>query len=436
MTTTFDAAFQEKLLAFQFRDAAFAQRVEGVLTPEAFDQETHSFLIDFANRHFGTYRTPPDAAILIREIKDAKVSKRIKDEFITDLKPVIARLFAPGVDLSNRDFYVDQVSKFARQRAMEAALTQSVDILEGGGDFAEIEKKITAAQAVGAHEGTSSRDLYDSIEDRIEARIKKAAGTVVRGVTTGHRELNDLLYHKGWGRKELSLLMGGAKTGKSMGLAHFALKAVEYGQKVLFTTHENSAEVALDRMDAAVAGVEMRKLDSYGPQIKDAVERLHARGGLLKMEEFPAGQARVADIAKLLHRHAASGITFDLLVVDYADELRATRRYDEERFSLKEIYTSLRALASTEDIAILSATQTNRSGNKALTATATDVGEDWSKMKIADCVITINANEEERKRNEMRLYLALMRNSQADITVTCSTDRSKMRFINSILKVT
>lgn len=119
----------------------------------------------------------------------------------------------------------------------------------------------------------------------------------------------------------------------------------------------------------------------------------------------------------------------------YADELKASRKHTDERFALKEVYTALRALGSTEDIAVLTATQTNRAGNKATTAVATDVGEDWSKMKIADGVITINATEEEKRLNQMRLYLALMRNSEQGITLHCTSDRSKMKFITKVLKV-
>lgn len=433
---TYDLGFQNKILTLALRDSVFNQRCEGLLKPEYFDFETHAYLVDLVNQHFTTYRCAPDGRIVTKAIKDAKAAGLLKDVFVDDLKPVLKSIYSPVADLSNRDFYIDEVSKFARERAMGEALEFSIDVYEKGGDFAEIDAKIKEAQAVGAHEGTAQADFFDTIDDRVKQRVARLSGYVARGITTGHRELDDLLYHKGWGRKELWILMGGAKAGKSTGLSWFALKAVEAGFNVLYTTHENSLEVAMDRMDAAASGVAMKDLDTSAATIKTALTNLHAKGGILKVEEFPAGEARVSDIKRLIERYKAQGVVFDMLVCDYADELRPERIYKDERFALKEIYTSLRALAQTENLAALTATQTNRAGNKATTAVATDVGEDWSKMKIADGVITINATEEEKKLNQLRLHFALMRNNEQGVTLHCMCDRSRMRFISRVVKTT
>lgn len=55
-------------------------------------------------------------------------------------------------------------------------------------------------------------DFFAQALNRKLARIEKLTGKVPpTGITTGCKELDDLLYHRGWGRKELSLLMGGAR---------------------------------------------------------------------------------------------------------------------------------------------------------------------------------------------------------------------------------
>lgn len=432
---TYDSAFQAKLVALSLRDTAFMNRVDGLIKPDYFEADTHKYLADFAARHFEKYHSTPDLAILAKHLKDAKASKAIKSDFVDDLKPIIKHIWSPTVDLSNRDFYVEQVSHFARQRALEDAISKSIDILDAGGNLDDIDKMIKEAQSVGAHEGTSSRNLFEATEDAINARLAKLSGVVTRGISTGHRELDEVLYHKGWGKKEMYILMGGAKAGKSTGLGHFAINAVRQGYKVLYTTHENSADVTIDRMHAAIAGIQMKELDTHASTIKVAVDALAARGGLLIIEEFPAGEASVADIKRVIDKYKAQGVIFDMLVCDYADELRASRRHTDERFALKEVYTAFRALCQTENLAGLTATQTNRAGNKATTAVATDVGEDWSKMKIADGVITINANDDEKRTGQLRLYFALMRNNEAGMTFHCLTDRSRMQFITRITKI-
>lgn len=436
MSDTFDAAFQNKALAMALRDPTFASRTAGLIDPKYFDFESHSYLADLANRHYATYKEPPSGQIVIKALRDAKAAGLVKDEFIDDVKAVLKIVYSPVCDLSNRDWTVDEVSKFARQRAMEAALSDSIDILDKGGDFTLIDEKIKKAQSVGAHEGTGSASFFDNVDERVKARVAKLAGGIVRGITTGHREIDDLLYHKGWGRKELNILMGGAKAGKSMALQHFALSAAAAGYKVLYITLENSKEVTQDRMDSAVSGVKMSDLDTSAHTVKTAVAALAKNGGVIKIDEFPGGACRASDIRKLIEKYKLDGLVFDLLVVDYADEMAPEKRHNEERHAFKEIYQGLRAIGIDENLSVLTATQTNRAGNKATTATSTDVSEDFNKVRLADVLMTINATPDEIKVNQMRLFFAAMRNSEGGITVHCHQNRAAQKFISRILKIT
>lgn len=435
MPNTFDAAFQNKALTMALRDPLFANRTNGLIQPGYFDFETHSWIIDLANRHFEKYKEAPSAQIVIKTLKDAKAAKTLKDEFVDDVVDLLKAVYAPAADLSNRDWTIDLVSDFARQRAMEAALSDSIDILDKGGDFALIDDKIRKAQAVGAVQGTGSVNFLDNVAERGKARIARLAGGVVRGITTGHREIDDLLFHKGWGRKELNILMAGAKAGKSMGLQHFALSALAAGFKVLYVTLENSKEVTQDRMDAAMSNVRMSDLDVSGGTIATAAAAMAANGGILEIHEFPGGVCTNGDIRKIIEKYKADGVIFDLLVVDYADEMMAERKHEQERHAFKEIYQGLRAIGIDENLAVLTATQTNRAGNKATTATTTDVSEDFNKVRLADVLLTLNATDDEKKLNQMRIYFAAMRNSEDGITVHCLQNRGTQKFISRVVKI-
>jgi replicative DNA helicase len=220
-----------------------------------------------------------------------------------------------------------------------------------------------------------------------------------------------------------------------MGLSHFAIKAAQAGYKVLYVTCENSAEVASDRIDAAVARVPLKDLDTSSVTITTEVAAMEMRGGLIEIVEFAMGTCKVSDVRRVIRRFQAKGIVFDMLVVDYADEMAPERFRQDERHNLKSIYTDLRALCSDENLAGITATQSNRSGAKATTAVGTDVAEDYGKVRVADAFITINATEDEKKNNQLRLYLANMRNSEGGITLHCASDRSRMVFISRITKV-
>ena len=436
MTDTFDLAFQNKVVTMALRDPLFATRTAGLIEPSYFDFETHSWLVAFSNNHHASYKEPPSASIVIKALKDGKASKLIKGEFADDLVSFLKIVYAPAADLSNRDWTVDEVSAFARQRAMEAALELAIDVIDKKGDFAKIDAAIKKAQAVGANEGTGSTSFFDGVADRAKARLARLAGGIVRGITTGHREIDDLFFHKGWGRKEMAILMGGAKSGKSMGLQHFALAAAGAGYNVLYITLENSTEVTEDRMDAAMSGVSLKDLDTSSGTIAVAIAGAAKAGGRLDIHEFPGGACRNSDIRKVIERYKVNGIVFDMLVVDYADEMAPESKHNEERHAFKEIYQGLRAVGIDENLAVLTATQTNRAGNKATTATSTDVSEDFNKVRLADILITLNSTDDEKKTGMMRLYLAAMRNSEDGLTITCSQNRANQKFIQKVLKIT
>lgn len=432
----FDREFQDKVVTLALRDNTFVQRTEGLLDPKYFDDEANSYLIDFANKHFEKYKQTVTVTVIAAEIRNAKVAGRLKDDFIGEVKTRLGEVYSPTADVSNRDWTIDQVSAFARQRAMENAIERSIDILEKGGDFSDIFSMVEKARSVGAHEGTGSVSYAGNLKARLAARAANLSGTGERNcVTTGHKEIDDLLYHKGWGRKEMAILMGGAKSGKSMALQHFAIAGWRAGKNVLYVTLENSKEVTQDRMDAAVAGVPLNDLDVSAAAIEQAVMALEAKGGRLDIEEFPGGACKNSDIRRIIHKAKAQGIIYDLLVVDYADEMAAEKKASEKRYEFHEIYQGLRALGIEENLAVLTATQTNRAGNKAATATSTDVSEDFNKVRLADVLITINSTDEEKKSGQVRLYFAAMRNSESGLTVNCMCDRSRQRFITKVLTV-
>jgi replicative DNA helicase len=122
-----------------------------------------------------------------------------------------------------------------------------------------------------------------------------------------------------------------------------------------------------------------------------------------------------------------------MVIVDYADLMAPERYTDNSIENSKNIYVSLRGLAMQEDIALLTATQTNREGFKSSVAKAEHVSEDFNKIRIADIVISINRTEEERAVGQARLYFAASRNQAGQFTVRIKQDMERMRFISEII---
>ncbi|MCG5512877.1 DnaB-like helicase C-terminal domain-containing protein [Ectothiorhodospira shaposhnikovii] len=426
----FDSAFQTKIAALAVKDPIFVERTDGLVRPEYFENVAEAALVSIALRYYGRYRRLPDTVTLMQLVKDDLRAKVIRPELLGEVKTALKRVLTTNID--DRDYVVDQVATFARHQAISGAILTSVDLL-GRGDHARILELVRKATEVGAADFAGQYDYAERIDQRAELRRAEAAGEIApRGISTGVRALDKLLKHKGWGRRELSLLMGGPKVGKSTGLAMFAKNAWLQGCNVLFVTLEVSNEILSDRLDACIAEVPMSELSDRIIEVQERIKLAAASAGKLMLHEYPTGTFTSAMLKRLIARYKAQGIRFDMVVVDYADIMAPNRATDDPRENSKSIYVDLRAIAQEEDLAMLSATQTNREGAKSIVAGMTHVAEDFNKIRIADIVISINKTEEEEKRGEARLFFAASRNQKGGMTLRIQQDLESMIFVKRV----
>jgi replicative DNA helicase len=430
----FDEAFQAKIAALCLRDTQFMQRAEGLVKPEYLENVADAILVNIANRYFAKYKkVPGDVTILTALIRHDAINKVIRKEHVGVVVARVKELIKH--DISDRDYVIDQVATFARHQAVSKAILDSVGHLDIN-DFDKISSALKEALDVGEHGDSTGYDYAGMIEARTEERIERAAGKLPpSGITTGYPELDRLLYHKGWGKRELSVLMGGAKAGKTTALIDFAVSACGHYNRynVLYITLEVAAKIIAERMDARISQQVMSELGSHIHDVKDKVKKFMERAGKFIIHEFPTGSMRVSDLRRLIERYKARGITFDMIVVDYADLMAPERFTDNAIENSKNVYVALRGLAMQEDLAILTATQTNREGAKKAVATMTDISEDFNKVRIADIIISINRTDEELKMNQARLYFAACRNQAGGFSIRIQQDLERMTFIKEVI---
>lgn len=439
----FDAGFQSKVAAFAVRDDEFMRRVHHLLRPEFFENVGEAALVNIALRHFQKYRCVPDPTSMVLAIKDDVAAKIIRK----DITPMVvsARKDILAAELRNREYVEDKVVEFVRHQALGAALMQSIDLREKG-QFDKIEALVKQAIEIGLNEDGDAYDYFDRIEDRTEQRLDAAAGKrPPQGITTGVHKMDEVLYHRGWGRKELATIMGGAKAGKTTALINFAKSASLAGFNVLYVTLEVGSKIIGDRLDACLSDTLMKELGDKIHDVHDRIQALGAKAGKLIIHEFPSGTLSSSMLRKLIDRYKSPGLAagggtrpatkFDMVVVDYADIMAPNFRTQDPIENSKSVYVDLRAIAFEENVAMLTATQTNREGYKAAVAKAEHVAEDFNKVRTVDLMISINKTEEEAARGEARLYFAASRNQEAGFSIVIKQDLAMMQFIQQVLRI-
>lgn len=427
----FDEAFQERIATALVKDTNTAMRIHDLIEPSYFTNESLGHVVRIAKSHLQTYRASPEISLMPMLIREEIDKKRIRGDSAKDIGNILKRM-VPAVS-SNPGFVVDRVSDFAKHQAMEQAIMQSVGLLEKG-DFGKIEQAVRTALNVGAGGDFEDYDYYTEIDSRTQKREDINSGKLVKkGITTGYSKLDAYLYHAGWGRKELSCIMGPAKSGKSLSLGDFCKNASLAGYNVLYVSLEVAKEIIAERIDASLSDTLMRELHKSPTAVRDEIRKAEARGGLFKMQDRPSGTMKPSHLRGILDRYRSEGINFDLVAVDYADIMAAEHRSDDQRENLRTIYIDLRAIAHEYNIAMLTATQTNRDGAKSVTAKATDVGDDWNKARTVDILIGINATDAEKRAGEARLYWALSRNTEDGFSLRIKQDREKMKFLTEVV---
>lgn len=428
----FDTLFQQKIVALAIRDTAFAQTTDGLIKPEFFDSSAHSALIKVANNYYERYKKAPGDKTTFKSL----MANAIRDKLLPHEIARVALSLMPALfeaDVSDRDYVADEVATFARHQAVAAAVLASVDLI-GKRDFTTIGQMVRKAIDIGINVTGGAYNYGEMAEVRTQDRKDRAAGTKApTGITTGYAALDSHLYHKGWGRKEMSVLMGGPKAGKSMAMIGFGVNAIANGYRTLYVTLEVASEIIAERMDANISDMVMSELMVKPHEVEEKVRAFMDKAAPFIIQEFPTGTMRASDLRRLIETYKARGVVFDLVIVDYADLMAPERVTDNVQENSKSVYVNLRGLAMQEGFALLTATQTNREGAKKAVATMTDVAEDINKIRIADVVISLNSSDEERALKQARLYFAASRNQRSGFSVRVEQDVDRGKYISKVL---
>jgi hypothetical protein len=247
-------------------------------------------------------------------------------------------------------------------------------------------------------------------------------------------------------RSELYLHMGPRKSGKTWALIQIGRRAVEKRHDVLHITLENSSEITRLRYtqaflqftteQARTMRIPLFSFDGGGrfrldwdqvdpagaisekteTGLKKAMEGYIYTGkpgspGRLLVQEFPTGTLTIPQVNNLLdHLERSERFKPDIVILDYLNlmEIGDVRQH---RLSLGRLGVTLRGIAVTRKLAMVTATQTNRASEKAKVISGTHVAEDWSLLGTADTVVTYTQSPQERENNMARLYIDAARNA-------------------------
>lgn len=148
------------------------------------------------------------------------------------------------------------------------------------------------------------------------------------------------------------------------------------------------------------------------PLVEKKLGRLHGRENLI-IKAFPTGALSVSALRSYLDLlERTSGFIPDMVVVDYPDLMKVDSK--NYRIDLGALYRDLRGLAVENNVGVVCASQSNRTGASAKLITDIHAGEDFSKIATADTVLTYTQTVAERELGLARIFVSNSRVADKD----------------------
>jgi hypothetical protein len=249
----------------------------------------------------------------------------------------------------------------------------------------------------------------------------------------GVRAINSVL---AVGRGQRMGLFAGTGVGKSLFMCHVAAAALSQGRNVLYITLEMAEERIAERVDANLMNITMDQLKELPKALFDnRMDKIKGKTqGNLIIKEYPTTGAHVGHFKALLNElQLKRQFKPDLIVIDYLNICASSRLKASSGVNsytlVKSIAEELRGLAVEENVPILSATQTTRTGFGNTDVELTDTSESFGLPATVDFMFALISTEDLEKMNQ--LMVKQLKNRYNDPTLNkrfvIGVDRAKMK---------
>ncbi len=329
------------------------------------------------------------------------------------------------------EWLCDATEKWCQDRAIYLALMQSIKIADGGDkklDKGAIPSILQDALAVSFDEHIG-HDYIEQSQDRYEFYHKTEEKIPF------DLEKFNYITKGGIPNKTLNIALAGTGVGKSLFMCHCASSVLLQGRNVLYITCEMAEEKIAERIDANLLNVNIRDIAElpevlYNSKVQEISRKTQ---GKLIIKEYPTASAHAGHFKALLSDLSLKkGFKPDIIFIDYLN-ICASARYKGAIVNsytyVKAIAEELRGLAVENNVPIVSATQTTRSGFGSSDPDLTDTSESFGLPATADLMFALISTEELEQQG--RIMVKQLKNRYNDPTNSrkfmIGIDRSKMK---------
>jgi hypothetical protein len=346
-------------------------------------------------------RGPSDAVVVMQRLRRWSADGRVTIEEIDAALDLINDITG-GIEIENiAEEVLSEVVPVLQRHMRGDAVRIALDEYGKRGDFAPVVELVERAKTLGTVDRTAGSKLSLAALDGF-ARLRNA-----HRLSTGVPDL-DMHLNGGTMRGTASLIVGGAKAGKSMTLTNVAATAMEAGLFVAEATLELSEADQQARLLANLTGIPIDAImeGTADERLRTELAVLLPKLGAYRVKFFAATVTRMSDIQSWVAEiEREEGRKIDLLVIDYIDKLgssnpRHTTGYDIQGAAAE----AFRLYCHSRNIWGWTASQPKRREKKDRTKRIEldDIADSMNKARVLDLIVTVHAPTD----NEIEFYVA------------------------------
>ena len=248
-------------------------------------------------------------------------------------------------------------------------------------------------------------------------------------IPSGWSNIDNLL-GGGWNKSTLNVLMGETNVGKSMWLHNIATNAANAGENVLLITLEMANRKVMKRLGCMRLKINTADYDEKTKDPSFIKQRLNnlksqvignslfdSKPGKIFVKKYNTSDCTVTDIDNYIKKfEEVKRLKVGMVIIDYINIMSIEKGYENVSSMLylkgKHLAEGLRRLGDKYDVAMVTATQTDKSVWGASDIKLGDIPESKAIADTADSVWGIIRNPEMKKNNVYRLKILKLRDGE------------------------
>jgi replicative DNA helicase len=361
-----------------------------------------------------------DITVLVNEIETNIVEKE-KTPYLDILEKIL------DSDTSNHKYIRDQMSRFVKMCIFKDMHYQTKDHYNSGEDtkaYDILNEKVSQINRVSFYEDDAVD--FTNIDVILQGLMERNTFKIPTGMP-----VIDSYLLGGIPRQSVTTVMAGYNVGKTSFLINCSVEAAKKGFKTLFTYNEGRTEQIVARFLSKTARIPYNSIVSghldveERIKIKKAAEFLHEYVLIKPMCFVGVTVEDVYDYS----REVKEKFNYTLFVNDYGQDLLPKQTFKEERFNESRVWVTFDQMAHELDIAVLTAAQFNREGNKEsrekTKITRSDKVSECIKIaQKSETIFTLNPNGD--SRDSMIICLDKQRDGPIGVLLKVAMDMTRI----------